>query len=110
MKSNGSAKRAYCYLSDAVHAFFCVLLKGEDLHAYNIGNPAAEVSVKELAEILVTLLEDRQLKVEMQLRNDSYIPSQIDRLLPNVDKLLKLGWQPTLSVEAGFKRTILSYL
>ena len=62
MKSDGSAIRAFCYLADAVVGFFTVLLKGESTHAYNIGNEEGEISIRDLATMLVSLFHGKGLK------------------------------------------------
>ena len=45
MKSDGSAIRAFCYISDATIAFFKVLLSGEIGAAYNVGNDKNTYSI-----------------------------------------------------------------
>lgn len=111
IKSDGQARRAYCYLKDAILGCFYVILKGQNGEAYNIGNPSQEYSVKELATILVKLFPEKFLSIEINplFNSSSYIPSKINRFLPNIDKLSALGWNPTTSISTGFKKTILSY-
>jgi nucleoside-diphosphate-sugar epimerase len=112
MKSDGSAIRPYCYLSDAAVAFFTLLLKGENGEAYNMGNDRAEISVLELAETLVRLFPEKNLKVihQMKDRGSSYLQSPIARNCPNISKIRTLGWKPEVSIPEGFKRTIESFL
>lgn len=38
MKSDGSSKRSFYYISDAVVAYFLILLYGEGGEAYNVCN------------------------------------------------------------------------
>jgi UDP-glucuronate decarboxylase len=111
MKSDGSAKRAFCYLKDATIAFFLVLLNGVPGEAYNVGNPQQEYSIFELAETLVKM-RDIPLKVnKISVSYDrQYLKSPLLRNIPNIDKLSALGWVPETSVFDGFKRTIDSYL
>jgi UDP-glucuronate decarboxylase len=111
MKSDGSAIRAFCYLADAVIGFFTVLLKGVNGEAYNIGNPMAELSIKELAYILIGLFPEKKLQViEIDRPSDkNYLKSNINRNCPDITKVQKLGWSPFYSVQKGFKRTIESY-
>lgn len=52
IKSDGEAKRAFCYITDAINAFFLVLFNGKSGEAYNMSNNDYFVSIKELAEIL----------------------------------------------------------
>lgn len=111
LKSDGSAIRAFCYLSDAIKAFFTILLKGKISQAYNMGNPFAAVSIKELANILITLSENERLQViQRERKNDKeYLKSPIISNIPDIDKLKRLGWEPLVSIKEGFSRTINSY-
>ena len=107
MKSDGLARRAFCYVTDAVRGLLTVLLAGEPGEAYNVGNPQAEVSVIELAHLLVQLFPERGLTVEAKAhRTDSYMPSPIVRNSPNIDKLGRLGWTPVVDLKEGFTRTV----
>ena len=111
LQSDGKAIRAFCYLSDAVRGFFTVLLKGQTGAAYNVGNPDGAISIGELANLLVGLFPERHLKVERRRQTTlGYLPSPISVNVPNVDRLKQFGWNPVVSVEDGFKRTIQNYL
>lgn len=111
MKSNGAAKRAFCYLADATKGFFTVLLNGANGEAYNIANPQQELNILELANKLVLLDDKLGLKVieVSETANNDYLKSTISRNSANIDKAKKLGWYPEISIEEGFKRTIESY-
>ncbi len=114
MKSNGLAQRPFCYLSDAIIAYFKILLVGESGEAYNVGNPNCECSILELAQTLVTLFPEKNLKVITQITANDLttvqMKSPLQRCTPNIKKISDLGWCPIVSVEQGFKRTIESYL
>jgi UDP-glucuronate decarboxylase len=111
MKSDGSARRAFCYLTDATIGFFKILLNGENGEAYNMGNPNEEYSILELAEALTNIYPQKALKVIKQLNkeNNNYLKSPLSRNSPNIDKMNGLKWNPLVSVKEGFKRTIESY-
>lgn len=109
MNSDGSAVRSFCYLADAAEGFFTVLLKGEDRQAYNIGNPEASLSIKELAELLVNLYPERKLKAVFKQSSSNYLQSTFNKLCPNISKVNKLGWSPDTQISKGFKRTIESF-
>jgi nucleoside-diphosphate-sugar epimerase len=111
MKSDGSARRAFCYLADATMGFFTVLLKGENGEAYNVGNDQAEVTIMELAHCLARLFP-RKTQVIPNAPNQcsTYLPSTVSRNLPDTGKICALGWLPTTSIETGFRRTIESFL
>jgi dTDP-glucose 4,6-dehydratase len=111
MHSDGNARRAFCYASDAIAGFFSVLLKGKPAHAYNVANPASEMSVTELAELLVGLYPEKRLAVERRHAPNShgYIPSAYSRLVPDVERLLALGWTAQIAPQVGFRRMIEAY-
>lgn len=110
MNSDGSARRAFCYLADAVAGFFTVLLKGADAQAYNIGSEEGEMSIAGLAEMLVAMFPEKNLKVRRRFGADGgYIASPISRNCPDTTKARALGWRPSTSVAAGFDRTIRSF-
>lgn len=111
LHSDGTAKRAFCYLSDATIGFLRVLLNGENGEAYNVGNPNQEYSILQLAEQLVELYPAKNLKVIKHVANEgtSYLQSPIKRNSPDINKINKLDWTPKISVKEGFERTIESY-
>ena len=111
MASDGSARRAFCYASDAVAGFFTVLLQGQPAVPYNVANPAAELSVLELAELLVGLDPQAGLRVERRAPPDAskYLASAFNRLVPDVGRLAALGWRADVAPAEGFRRMIEAY-
>ncbi len=111
MTSDGSARRAFCYITDAVIAFFTILQKGENGQAYNMGNNECEISIVELAQKVVLLFPEKNLNVvKKDTVASGYINSYVSRISPNTDKLKDLGWEPKINLESGFTRTIKSYI
>lgn len=111
MKSDGLAMRAFCYLKDATEGFLNVLIKGNNGEAYNVGNPNGEISIINLAEKLVALFPEKQIKIiKKQVEQKGYLQSTVQRNCPDVSKLNSLGWVPSTPIEIGFKRTVESYL
>ena len=112
LKSDGLAKRPFCYLSDATIGFLTVLLKGEVAEAYNVGNPATEISMAELAKILSELFPDRKVGVRFDISDQTgaYLKSPISRACPNIEKINKIGWYPTTDIQSGFRKTVNSFL
>ena len=110
MMSDGSARRAFCYASDAIAGFFSVLLKGTPALPYNVANPAGELSVMELAELMVGLYPEKRLVVERRAAsNANYLASTFSRLVPDVGRLESLGWRAEVSPAQGFRRMIEAY-
>jgi UDP-glucuronate decarboxylase len=108
---DGSAVRAFCYLVDATIGFFTVLLKGENAQAYNIGNPSCAMSVLELATRLATHFKEKNIIVNLRKRENQsgYLTSQIISNIPDITKAIDIGWQPSISIEEGFSRTVESF-
>jgi nucleoside-diphosphate-sugar epimerase len=112
LKSDGSARRPFCYLTDATLGFLTVLVKGENGQAYNVGNPNEEYSILELAEILVGMYPADSLKVQVNkpMTDGNYLKSPINRNSPDIKRIEALGWKPEVSVQEGFARTVSSFL
>lgn len=108
MNSDGSARRAFCYATDAIAGFFTVLLRGEAATAYNVANPDAEMSVMEFADMLVSLFPEKSLRVERRFQPDpaGYLRSAVSRIVPDTTRLESLGWKAGVSPCQGFKRFV----
>lgn len=109
MHSDGAARRSFCYASDAVAGFFTALLCGQPGQPYNVANPAGELSVAQLADLLVSLFPDKRLSVERRFESGDptrYLSSTYSRLIPDVSRLRELGWRADIDPATGFKRMI----
>jgi len=111
LRSDGSATRAFCYLADFVVGLFTVLFWGKNQEAYNIAS-GQETSIRELADLLVSLYPEKKLKVVQKCQKSSsgYIKSDISNSYPDISKINELGWKQRFSLEVGFRRTIESYV
>ncbi len=111
LKSAGTATRSFCYLADAVIGFFTVLFQGDVGQAYNVGNPDGEISIRGLAELMVGLFPERDLKVvaDEMPRGNGYLVSAVNRSCPDIARVRALGWEPTTGLADGFRRTVQSY-
>lgn len=108
IKSDGSSSRIFCYASDCISGILIALLDGKSGESYNLGNPSQYYSMRELAEMLVSLFPELKLKVKYnedaqnQYKRISY---RSDTTI-DITKLKKLGWNPIISARDGFFRTI----
>lgn len=113
MKSDGLAKRSFCYIADAVAGYFTVLLKGQAGEAYNVCNSREFLSIRELAELMTGLRPELGLKVirKERPRDEHYLENTAANFIPpSGEKLEALGWQPVYSAEAGFGRVLTALL
>lgn len=111
LHSDGSAMRAFCYVADAVVAYFKVLLDGKSAKAYNVGGDEThEMSMKDLAETLVGLYPERHLRVVYDIdKNDivyGKMRSVLERKYPSLKRIYSLGWSQKYTIRNMFKRTI----
>lgn len=108
--SDGSASRSFCYITDAIKAYFLILVKGEKGESYNVGNVDQEISIKDLADKLINLYPEKGLKVVRQIQEKDItydkMKSPVRKTLPDTSMIEKLGWKPIVDIKTGFKRTI----
>jgi nucleoside-diphosphate-sugar epimerase len=112
MKSSGTPKRTFCYVSDAVVGYYKVLVKGQPGEAYNIGVETPEISMAELADKVVAL--GRELwgysgKVVRKIDED-YLADNPERRCPIIAKArTQLGYDPSVLVDEGLRRALVWY-
>lgn len=106
MRSDGSAKRSFCYSVDATVAFFKVLLDGQEGHAYNVGNDGCYLTIRGLAETFAAVFPGTEVVVKGVHGQAS---NADEKMLMVSTKLRELGWECAYSLEAGIKRTVESY-
>lgn len=114
MLSDGSAKRTFCYVADAVAGYYKVLVKGRPGEAYNVGVEEPEISVTELAARAVAL--GRELfgyagqVVRQESADKDYMVDNPYRRCPIITKArTDLGFDPQVTIDEGLKRSLLWY-
>ena len=107
LKSDGSSIRTYTYISDAISAMFKIIFKGTE-NVYNVSDERNEVSIKQLAETLISIYPEKQLKLKFEIEKDTnngYAPFKLG-LLSSEKIRTELKWNAKYSITEGFKRTI----
>lgn len=104
MKSDGSQIRSYCYCLDSASAILKVLIKGENVHAYNVSNPDSIISIREMAEILVKTANVK-LKTEAPSEDERKGFNPMSNSSLDSSELLNLGWKGLFNAECGFSHT-----
>ena len=69
LDSDGLSRRTYTYISDSVSAIFKVILQSNDV-VYNISNEQNEISIKELAKLIISLDSTNQIKLITNLKDE----------------------------------------
>ena len=109
LHSDGGAMRTYTYVADAVNAMFLIMDKGEDM-LYNVANIDNLISIRDLAQMMVTLLPERDCKVRFseEAAQLQYLPFKL--AIMDVSKVMDLGWKPVTDIRTMFKWTIESFM
>ncbi|WP_394279476.1 NAD-dependent epimerase/dehydratase family protein [Microbacterium sp.] len=105
LNSDGSARRTYTYLGDAIAGMFTAILQGEPT-AYNISDRDGFISIRQLAETFTQARPEAGLKVRFREGVDvsAYNPVKGQGL--SDERLRALGWAPRAGLAAGVSRTI----
>jgi UDP-glucuronate decarboxylase len=99
---DGSQSRSFCYVGDLVEGLVRLMnADGDACTPVNLGNPT-EVTIGELARLIVSLIGSRSLLAFRPLPQDD--PRQRCPDITRARKLLQ--WQPKVPLEEGLKRTI----
>jgi UDP-glucuronate decarboxylase len=99
---DGNQTRSFCYVSDLVDGLMRLMGSADDVTGpINLGNPN-EFSMRELAELVVSLTGSRS-KIE-------YRPLPTDdprQRQPDISRAQKtLGWEPKVQLEEGLEKTV----
>ena len=107
LKSKGDAKCAFCYISDVLSGLMYILFNGENGEAYNLANEKEEVSIRDLAEILIQMSPNINLRVEYDIpQSQSSLYCNYKRIGLDTSKLESLGWQPKISLKEGLNKML----
>lgn len=107
MYSDGTAKRPFCYLADAVYGYMLMLLNGKNGEVYNISNSEQFISIAELAEVIANVSKNK-IKVVRKKRTDCFVENVLNNCNKLVeDKLKDLGWHCGYDIQKGMEQTYL---
>jgi len=99
---DGSQSRSFCYVDDLIEVFVRLMDSPDDFTGpVNTGNPN-EFTIKELAEKVLELTGSSSKLIQKPLPSDDPTQRQPDITLARE----KLGWEPTIQLEEGLKKTI----
>ncbi|RAU23529.1 NAD-dependent dehydratase [Paramagnetospirillum kuznetsovii] len=99
---DGSQTRSFCFVDDLIEGFIRLMNAPDDVTGpINLGNPR-EMTVRELAEMVVKMVGSKSQIVYRPLPADDPMQRQ-----PNIALAKeKLGWEPKVTLEQGLERTI----
>ncbi len=119
----GTQKRAFTYIDDGIAALMKIIANEGGIASgriYNIGNPDNNVSVRELARMMVELAlgyaEYRESAAKVKLidttAEDYYGKGyqDVQNRVPKIDgTCADLGWRPTVTMEESLRRIFDAY-
>jgi GDP-L-fucose synthase len=99
----GTPRREFLHVDDLADACYFLLQNYNEQGVVNIGC-GTDVSIKELAELIVT-----EVGYVGQLVFDTTKPDGTPRKLMDTSKINNLGWVPQVKLNCGIKKTINEY-
>jgi UDP-glucuronate decarboxylase len=99
----GKQTRSFCYVDDLIEGFMR-LMASDEAEPINLGNPG-EFTMIELAEKVRAITGSSSQIVHEPLPQDDPV-----RRKPDITRAVeRLAWKPTISLDAGLKRTIADF-
>jgi len=109
--SNGKPTRSYCYISDAVTAYFAALVY-PSFEIFNVGNDKEEISVRKLA-LKFKNIAKKNLNYNGSIyfkesKDPEYLTNNPNRRCPNISKAKeKLKFEPIVNTNEGIEKYLL---
>ncbi|MCC6415722.1 MAG: SDR family oxidoreductase [Opitutaceae bacterium] len=98
---DGTQTRSFCYVDDLIEGFVRLMNQTKTVGPVNIGNPG-EFTMLQLAELTLKLVGGQSKITHQPLPSDDPKQRRPDITLAKT----VLGWEPTVTLEDGLKRTI----
>ena len=112
LKGDGTPKRTFIYITDAILGMLTILLEGKSGEAYNLCSEECEATVLELAQKMSGIIKDRcvQIKYNMETRKkDPGVIHAVSYVCGNSSKIRALGWNSHVTLEETCKRMMRYY-
>jgi GDP-4-dehydro-6-deoxy-D-mannose reductase len=99
---NLDVKRDFSDVKDVVQAYILLMEKGVNGEIYNIGS-GQDISIRDLLEKLKSLsTTDFEIIVDQKKQR----PGDVERSVADINKIKKLGWEPTIPLDITLKRIV----
>lgn len=106
---DGFNTRTFCYVSDAITAFYLVLFSDQNREVFNVGSDEQEISMKHLADIIIGLVQNDEARAHLVEGANVMYHVKVDpqRRCPDLTKIrTKVGYRPRETLVAGIRRFI----
>ena len=105
LKSAGSSRRTYCYVTDAIAGMLLILKKGKNGEAYNVSNEKSCASIAQVAHVIADIC-GREVVYDQPDEIESSGFSKPQNCILDNEKLRLLGFRGRYSLEEGLRETI----
>lgn len=105
LKSEGTQKYSYTFVTDAVNAILHIMLMGESGEAYNVADAEADIELRELASILAQIA-GKKVVFELPEESERKGYSTATKAMLDAGKLEKLGWKAKVHLPEGLRCTV----
>ena len=107
LHSDGSPTRTFCYVSDALTGYLLVLLSSHHAEPFNIGTEFPEISMRDLAALLLKIAGSRRTVVHRPSDEVHYLTDNPNRRCPDITKARsQIGYKPLVDLETGLGRML----
>lgn len=120
----GSQRRSFTYIEDGINCLMKIIANesgAAEQGIFNIGNPANDLSVRELAEKLLHMVREYPDYQELadnckliEVSSDDFYGKGYQDMLTRIPAVKKarerLGWEPATPVDEALRRTLEYYL
>ncbi|MBV8801545.1 MAG: NAD-dependent epimerase/dehydratase family protein, partial [Gammaproteobacteria bacterium] len=122
--NGGAQQRCFAYIDDGIEALLKMIENKDDIacqRIFNIGNPSENISIRALAEMLITLIKQYPEYAEsanktklIEVDAEQYYGSgyqDVALRVPSIQRAKKyLAWQPQINLAIGLQKTLDFYL
>ena len=122
--NGGQQRRSFIDIDDGIACLLKIIANENgcaDQAIFNIGNPANDISILELAELLLELIKaypgyaSQAEKIQLQtINSDNYYGKgyqDVERRMPSIKRAQQqLNWQPQIDIKTSLKKIVDFYL
>lgn len=106
LRSDGSDIRSFAYSEDTAAAMILALTSGAPNEAYNVGSEEA-LTILEFASRVADIFQVHlEFTNENRMQSDNYMHSEDRYLVPDLQKIMELGWTQTFALDEAIEETV----
>lgn len=107
LKGDGTPKRTFLYITDAITGILTVLLDGQVGQAYNLCSERGEATVFELASIMADTSSNEKIEISYNLETrttDPAVTNVVSIVCGDSTKIRNLGWNAMVDLKTACRR------